>query len=138
MDEKRNEEQPSFEDELTKLQAAVQELENQELTLEEAFQRFELGWKSYKSCAQLLGETKNRVEILMKGFPDHPTDPEDTPEWQPFEWEFEPDNRPRGRRLARRSGGRLSGSNSHSRGRSCRARLPAARRWVTRQPDSPL
>lgn len=70
-----------FEAELAKLQDAVGRLERPDLTLEEAFKCMEEGGAAYLACRKLLAETRSRVELLVKEFP------EQEGAWQPFAWE---------------------------------------------------
>jgi exodeoxyribonuclease VII small subunit len=88
--EKLNE--PSFEQELQKLQEAVSRLESDELTLEDAFEQFENGWGSYRGCLEILSEARKRVEVLIKSSPAPEEDLENASEgtnefeWKPFDW----------------------------------------------------
>ena len=77
-------EERSFEDELEKLRNAVSHLESDELTLEDAFKQFETGWSSYRSCREILEETRSRVETLIAESPASSPDDDDL-EWTPFE-----------------------------------------------------
>lgn len=78
-------EERSFEDELEKLRNAVSHLESDELTLEDAFKQFETGWNSYRSCREILEETRSRVETLIAESPAASPDDDDL-EWKPFDW----------------------------------------------------
>ena len=56
----------SFEKNLERLDAIVQQLEDAELPLEKALQLYEEGMKLSEVCHQQLEEAEGRVEILMK------------------------------------------------------------------------
>jgi exodeoxyribonuclease VII small subunit len=56
----------SFEKNLERLDAVVQELENADLPLEKALELYEEGMKLSDVCNQQLEEAEGRVEILRK------------------------------------------------------------------------
>ena len=56
----------SFEKNLERLDAIVQQLEDAELPLEKALQLYEEGMKVSAICQKQLEEAEGRVEILMK------------------------------------------------------------------------
>ena len=56
----------SFEKNLERLDAIVQQLEDAELPLEKALQLYEEGMKLSAVCQKQLEEAEGRVEILMK------------------------------------------------------------------------
>ena len=55
-----------FEGALKKLEAIVQNLENGELSLEQALKQYEEGVKMADLCSKRLSEAQKRVEVLMK------------------------------------------------------------------------
>ncbi len=64
---KQTEQQPpSFEDSLTRLEKLVAELEEGELPLDEAIGRFEEGLKLVKTCRSRLEEAELKVKKLME------------------------------------------------------------------------
>ena len=56
----------SFEKNLERLDAVVQQLEDADLPLEKALQLYEEGMKLSEVCQKQLEEAEGRVEILMK------------------------------------------------------------------------
>lgn len=70
-------EEAGFEAELDALENAVDELERGELTLEQAIERFERGFRSMKRCYALLRDAQKRIEVLCAG------DDGET-QWKPF------------------------------------------------------
>lgn len=56
----------SFEKNLERLDAVVQQLEDADLPLEKALQLYEEGMKLSEACQKQLEEAEGRVEILMK------------------------------------------------------------------------
>ena len=56
----------TFENAMDRLEQIVQELEQGELPLESAFEKFEEGIKLSKLCTKKLDETEKKVMILMK------------------------------------------------------------------------
>ena len=57
---------PDFESELTKLEEAVEKLEDGSLTLDEAIAQFEVGFKSWRHCQDLLEKAKKKIEVLCE------------------------------------------------------------------------
>lgn len=55
---------PSFEERLAQLEAIVAELEEGELGLDAALQRFEQGMKLLKDCFQLLEQAEQRIALV--------------------------------------------------------------------------
>ena len=55
-----------FEDALKKLERIVQELENGNLPLDEALNKYEEGIRLSKGCAKKLEAARKKVEILLK------------------------------------------------------------------------
>ena len=55
-----------FEEAIEKLQKITQELEEGELPLEEALERFEEGMKLINLCEKKLEEVEKRIQILIK------------------------------------------------------------------------
>lgn len=55
-----------FEDALKKLEKIVSDLEDGDLPLDEALERYEEGIKLSKACAKKLELAKKKVEILLK------------------------------------------------------------------------
>lgn len=55
-----------FEEALKKLQKIVQDLEDGDIPLEEALERYEEGIRLSKTCAKKLESAKKKVEILLK------------------------------------------------------------------------
>ncbi|MBU0605548.1 MAG: exodeoxyribonuclease VII small subunit [Candidatus Omnitrophica bacterium] len=55
-----------FEESLKRLEKIVQELENGDLPLDEACEKYEEGIRLSKACAKKLEQAKKRVEILLK------------------------------------------------------------------------
>ncbi len=55
-----------FETALKKLETIVENLENGELSLEEALKRYEEGIRMADICSKRLTEAEKRVEVLMK------------------------------------------------------------------------
>lgn len=58
--------QKTFEQSLKQLERIVQELEDGDLPLEKAIQKFEEGIQLTKFCSQKLDETEKKVSILLK------------------------------------------------------------------------
>jgi exodeoxyribonuclease VII small subunit len=57
----------SFDEDLSRLEAIVQKLENGHLSLEEALTEFEAGVNLSKTLQQQLSEAQRRVEVLKQG-----------------------------------------------------------------------
>jgi len=55
-----------FEDHLEALEKIVEALEQGELTLDQALERFEEGVKRLKACRDLLAKAEEKVKILVK------------------------------------------------------------------------
>ena len=55
-----------FEEALKRLEKIVQELEDGDLPLDEACEKYEEGIRLSKACAKKLEQAKKRVEILLK------------------------------------------------------------------------
>ena len=55
-----------FEAALKKLEAIVENLENGELSLEDALKQYEEGVRMADACSKRLTEAEKRVEVLMK------------------------------------------------------------------------
>lgn len=76
------EKRESFEKNLERLDAIVQQLDDAELPLEKALQLYEDGMKLSETCRKQLEEAESRVEILMKRaggkMAPEPFDPEET------------------------------------------------------------
>lgn len=71
----------SFEQNLEELEKVVQELEDGELPLEEALQRFEKGVELSETCRKQLEAAESKVEILLKKnnkVQPEPFDPEES------------------------------------------------------------
>ena len=56
----------AFETALKKLETIVENLENGELSLEEALKAYEEGVRMADICSKRLGEAEKKVEVLMK------------------------------------------------------------------------
>ena len=56
----------AFEVALKKLETIVENLENGDISLEEALKAYEEGVKMADVCSKRLGEAQKRVEVLMK------------------------------------------------------------------------
>jgi len=74
--------QLSFEAALEKLEAIVNQLEQDDLPLEQALEAFEKGIRLSRYCAQCLDQAEKRIEELTKG-------PEGTPELKPWDGDDE-------------------------------------------------
>jgi exodeoxyribonuclease VII small subunit len=55
----------SFESSLAKLEKVVNQLEEGELSLEEAIKAFQTGTKLAKTCEGRLAEARKKIEVLM-------------------------------------------------------------------------
>jgi len=62
---KSDDKKPGFDDLLTELDAVVERLEQGELPLEEALERFERGVKLAREAEGILGRAEKRVELLL-------------------------------------------------------------------------
>jgi exodeoxyribonuclease VII small subunit len=56
---------PGFDDLLTELDGVVERLEQGELPLEEALERFERGVNLARQAERILGQAEKRVEVLL-------------------------------------------------------------------------
>ncbi len=61
-----NEERPSFEEALTKLEAIVEKLDDQEITLEESVRLYEQGLKLSRICSQTLESAELKIVEIEK------------------------------------------------------------------------
>lgn len=57
----------SFEEAVGELEKTVNELENNQLTLEESVKKFEKGMELSKYCNDLLGEAEKSITVLVEG-----------------------------------------------------------------------
>ena len=64
----------SFEAGLKKLEKIVEDLENGELSLEKAIQKFQEGSDLAKHCRGILDETEKKVSLIMKDQAGHLTE----------------------------------------------------------------
>lgn len=60
------EERPSFEEALTKLEAIVEKLDDEDITLEESVQLYEEGLKLSKICSETLENAELKIEEIEK------------------------------------------------------------------------
>jgi len=60
------EERPSFEEALTKLEAIVDKLDDDEITLEDSVQLYEEGLKLSKICSETLENAELKIEEIEK------------------------------------------------------------------------
>jgi len=60
------EERPSFEEALTKLEAIVEKLDDEDITLEESVQLYEEGLKLSKICSETLEIAELKIEEIEK------------------------------------------------------------------------
>lgn len=60
------EERPSFEEALTKLEAIVEKLDDEDITLEESVQLYEEGLKLSKICSDTLENAELKIEEIEK------------------------------------------------------------------------
>ena len=65
-DKMTKEERPSFEEALTKLEAIVDKLDDDEITLEESVQLYEEGLKLSKLCSETLENAELKIEEIEK------------------------------------------------------------------------
>jgi len=56
-----------FEDTLKKLERIVEELENGELSLDEALKKYQEGVELARACSQRLDNAKKKIDVLSKG-----------------------------------------------------------------------
>ncbi|WP_103664226.1 exodeoxyribonuclease VII small subunit [Gracilimonas amylolytica] len=57
-----DQERPSFEEALKKLESIVEELENEEITLEDSVKLYEEGVKMSRFCTEILEQAELRIE----------------------------------------------------------------------------
>lgn len=62
-----------FEEALTRLEEIVSRMESEEITLEEAIEKFEEGIKLSKVCHQKLNRAAGKIELLVKDASDGAT-----------------------------------------------------------------
>lgn len=62
----KTEETPSFEESLENLEEIVDRLENGDLGLDDALEKFEEGVRLARFCRKKLDEAERKIEILMK------------------------------------------------------------------------
>lgn len=55
-----------FESDVRQLEALLEDMENEGLTLEEAIQKFERGVKLVQKCQQALEQAEQKIKVLMK------------------------------------------------------------------------
>ena len=60
------EERPSFEEALTKLEAIVDKLDDEDITLEDSVQLYEDGLKLSKICSETLENAELKIEEIEK------------------------------------------------------------------------
>ena len=89
-------EQPNFEDALKRLEEIVHALEEGELGLNEALERYEEGVKLLRQSYELLQQTERRIELLSG------MDSEGNPITQPFDDTATFDKRESGKSRSRR------------------------------------
>mgnify|MGYP000185011241 CR=1 FL=1 len=65
-DKMTKEERPSFEEALTKLEAIVDKLDDDEITLEDSVQLYEEGLKLSKICSETLENAELKIEEIEK------------------------------------------------------------------------
>ena len=56
----------SFSKKYEKFESIIQELENDELTIEEQIKKIEEGTRLYKECIKYLNNTKNKITLINK------------------------------------------------------------------------
>ncbi len=61
-----NEERPSFEEALKELEAIVEKLDNEEITLEESVKYYEKGLKLSQICSETLESAVLKIEEIEK------------------------------------------------------------------------
>jgi exodeoxyribonuclease VII small subunit len=79
--DKKTQQQPSFEEALTQLEAIVEAMESGDVPLAELMARFEEGSKLLRLCETRLKDAELKIELLKKqsdgtSFIDFPTSPE--------------------------------------------------------------
>ena len=58
--------QSSFEKEVRQLEKLLDDMENEELSLEESIQKFEQGVRLVKKCQRALDRAEQKIKVLMK------------------------------------------------------------------------
>lgn len=58
--------QPTFEEALKKLEAASQNLKQDNITLNDALKNYEEGIRYYKECSEILNTAKQKIETYSK------------------------------------------------------------------------
>jgi exodeoxyribonuclease VII small subunit len=58
--------EPSFEDQLKRLEQIVDQLENKEAPLEQSLALFEEGVKLARACQTTLEQAKKKIDVLVK------------------------------------------------------------------------
>ncbi len=56
----------SFSKKYERFESIIQELENDELTIEDQIKKIEEGTKLYKECVKYLNNTKNKITLINK------------------------------------------------------------------------
>lgn len=59
-------EKPVFEESLSRLEQASQELKSQDVSLEEAIESYKSGLKAYKECREILDQAAQEIETLTR------------------------------------------------------------------------
>lgn len=59
-------EKMSFEESITKLEEIVKELEDENISLEESMEKFEIGIKLSSNCLKKLNEAEGKIEELTR------------------------------------------------------------------------
>ena len=59
-------EKMSFEESITKLEEIVKELEDENISLEESMEKFEMGIKLSSNCLKRLNEAEGKIEKLTR------------------------------------------------------------------------
>ncbi len=59
-------EEMNFEESIKKLEAIVKELEDENISLEESMEKFEMGIKLSSNCLKKLNEAENKIEELAR------------------------------------------------------------------------
>ncbi|MFU8892537.1 MAG: exodeoxyribonuclease VII small subunit [Luteolibacter sp.] len=72
----RSEDRPTFEQALGELEAIVEQMENEQLPLNELIDQYENGVRLFTACDKLLGEARERLELItLKARQDPTTTP---------------------------------------------------------------
>lgn len=64
--EKKEKKEMKFDEALARLEEIVSQLESGKMSLEDSIAAFEEGMKLNKFCSDKLGETKKKIEVLVK------------------------------------------------------------------------